>query len=671
MRKTILFYIINLVLFVNFGANAIERPAAVPSKLVELNPEGWYKNQAGYWKAFLEAHPEDQQGWLEYFKALHYANTDSEVLKDLANDISDKFANSFQAHYTQAQILGWTAEGIKHWQLAAQLAPSPDVMISEKLMLAEYHLDRDARNKLANQLYNSKAYSPSLLNYGYNVLMSVGEDGILVVQGEAASIPLWVLQDVMGIRQDVKLFDLTLAQNQGYLKRWMATQQLQGYSQLKGLKASALMQQLPQYNKNKDFYYALTLLRSHTEAIDQRLYVVGLASQLESPSIDNYQVLKENIEQRFMLDYLTVDFNGEPKYATGKVYSVNYILPFMLLREYYHKQGDFDKATAWRNKIMTMVKKTPLRGRVGRIASLLDNKSKKPYTPITMDTKGLDKQMMLIKGNLYASAFELTNREYWAFLEYLQNNGYDALFEQYKAVLSKYDDYTRKLLGNYHYSPTNLKSAQAPRMKGKHYLGYPAIDMTHEAAKAYCDWLTFQYNQQAGRKYRKVQFRLPTQQEWTMAALGYKAFTSWNLKENTVTAPLNFKARNKPHNSYNLAEYTVSYPWWSSSFSKRNSITNNKNCYLANVKTPDEIVCPVGVKGDGFTMTSFIGAYFANGMGLYDVVGNVGEMVQQAGIAMGGSWNHEPADCTIISANTYDHADATVGLRLFMEVIEE
>ena len=63
--------------------------------------------------------------------------------------------------------------------------------------------------------------------------------------------------------------------------------------------------------------------------------------------------------------------------------------------------------------------------------------------------------------------------------------------------------------------------------------------------------------------------------------------------------------------------------------------------------------------------------YFANNMGLYDVVGNVAEMTNLDGIAMGGSWNHPAEESTITSINRYEGSDISVGIRLFMEVIEK
>jgi formylglycine-generating enzyme required for sulfatase activity len=222
-----------------------------------------------------------------------------------------------------------------------------------------------------------------------------------------------------------------------------------------------------------------------------------------------------------------------------------------------------------------------------------------------------------------------------------------------------------------HYSPVNAEAAKAPKSKMTTFWKYPALDMSHEAAKWYCDWLTFQYNLQSDRKFKRVLFRLPTQQEWTMAALGYKEFTSWNLGENTVTAFTDWGRNKKDLQSFDLKDHTVLYPWWYRNFNFKDRIQNQFDCYLANIKAPETITCPAGVKGDGWTGPAFVGAYFPNEMGLYDMVGNAAEMIDKDGKAMGGSWNHKAEESTIISVNNYTGSEASVGFRLFMEVIEE
>lgn len=663
-----------LVVFLMIGSVIAEnRPEDIPSKLTELKSLSWYRQTGERWMDFLTRNPEDKNGWLEYYKAASFGKASPSQLEKIQTEIQTLFPGSRESNYVKFRSNGWNANGVSYLKEAIRQDQGAKSFLAEEMMLSEVMLDADQRAQLSKQVFDAKVIYPSLLNYSYNVLMSTGEEGILVVEGEHSTIPLWVLQDVMGVRRDVKVLNLDLTEHREFLFSWMQENQLQGLSASGNIEKSVLLRELPLSNPDKDFYYALTLSNKDLIPVEERLYVVGLASMHTENEFDNYQVLQQNVEQKFLMDYLTVNFNGEPKTSTGRVYETNYIVPFLLLKEYYDEIGDQANADKWREQILEVAERSDLKDRVQKLMDEGRTKNEPTaFKVVEIPVKVFDKRMKQVKGNLYAADSEVSNRDFWFFLDYLYRNEYTEIYEKSVVDKSKYDPLTASFLDNYHYSPVNSEAQKSKVEKNyvKRYHDYPAMDMSHEAAKAYCEWLTFQYNNQPSRKYKKVKFRLPTRKEWSIAALGYKAFQSWELSENQIIVHSR-QGKKKTTNTYDLSQYQVDYPWGVARFDQRNSITNDHKCYLANIKAPDEISCPAGVKGDGFTLTSPIMTYFANNMGLYDVIGNVAEMTNLDGIAMGGSWNHPADQSTITSINRYEGSDISVGIRLFMEVIEQ
>jgi formylglycine-generating enzyme required for sulfatase activity len=173
-----------------------------------------------------------------------------------------------------------------------------------------------------------------------------------------------------------------------------------------------------------------------------------------------------------------------------------------------------------------------------------------------------------------------------------------------------------------------------------------------------------------------VKFRLPTQTEWQIAALGYPGFQSWNLDENTVpvVVPADTLSEIRKGPKKDISVRDIKYPWWNH-YNYRKKVLNAKNCYLGNFNSSAvQNPCPIGrilPGNDGWTKMARTSSYFPNDMGLYDVVGNVAEMVAEQGKACGGSWNDLPEDSTIRSVKHYKRPGDTIGFRMFMEVTEE
>jgi formylglycine-generating enzyme required for sulfatase activity len=297
-------------------------------------------------------------------------------------------------------------------------------------------------------------------------------------------------------------------------------------------------------------------------------------------------------------------------------------------------------------------------------------------TSRNLNLKEIDRSLRRIKGSLFAYDTEVTNSLYNLFLSYLEEHDQHELLKQCKYDLSGYDGKSRAFYEAYTavvVGPVNKKDTTRER----DYSLFPAVNISHGAAGVFCQWLTEQYNTNPGKKkFKKVKFKLPSLKEWQIAALGYDKFQSWNLDENKVEVVISadtLAESGKGKKTIVQVGHDFLYPWWNH-YHYRNRPTGVQNCFLGNFKVTTAAK-PCGrlplPNYDGWSRMSITTSYFPNGMGLYDVVGNVAEMIDEKGKACGGSWNNPPEESTIRSVRLYKKPDASVGFRIFMEVVAE
>jgi len=260
--------------------------------------------------------------------------------------------------------------------------------------------------------------------------------------------------------------------------------------------------------------------------------------------------------------------------------------------------------------------------------------------------KTMVKNYVPVGDNLYANIYETSNIDYREFLAYLKQRDKEA-YKKYVVDSNKWNE-------NYSYGELFIPVYHQHQA----YNNYPVVNIDIKGAEAYCNWLTKLYNNNTEREYKEVKYRLPTHDEWKLAA----------------------SSNNKLYNPY---------PWGGA------FLRNSKGCYLANFKQVYEgavkydkdgnFVVGGGIETDksggivgmmlnpDATITAPVESYFPNEFGLYNCAGNVAEITAE-GLVVGGSWNDPgyylqiESVCDHLSA---EEANPQTGFRVFMEIVEE
>jgi formylglycine-generating enzyme required for sulfatase activity len=242
-----------------------------------------------------------------------------------------------------------------------------------------------------------------------------------------------------------------------------------------------------------------------------------------------------------------------------------------------------------------------------------------------IDLRSIQKHIIKINDHLYASQFEVTNDEYSIFLNHLKQNKQTEKYQWSQIDSSQWrvnSAYNEPFVSYYHAHPA--------------YANYPVVNVSFEGANFFCEWLTEQYNTNAKRQFKKVLFRLPTKEEWiTIAKCGNPSAT---------------------------------YPW------EGIELKTKKGLYRCNfIRAVDDTMGVAGNNNDHADITAPSKSYWPNQCGIYNLSGNVAEMIADKGKTMGGSWLDEAEAMKIESPGkfaTYNTPMPTIGFRYVMEIIE-
>ena len=242
------------------------------------------------------------------------------------------------------------------------------------------------------------------------------------------------------------------------------------------------------------------------------------------------------------------------------------------------------------------------------------------------------KRFVPVDKNLYADKYELTLKDYQLFLKEKQEAGADCSLLIYDSTLWRTRlTYNEPMVDFYFRHPA--------------FRDYPIICISHHAANEFCKWLTEKYDANPKKKYKKVVFRLPTESEFIKAA-------------SSIYDP---KSENYPWGSPYLLDCKNG---------QRCNYQRIREEYL-NYNDSAKMLEYEYFKFRDCLYTVAVNSYQPNPYGLYNMVGNVSEMIQEEGIAMGGDWCSTGYNVRITSKKNYaSSGSVTVGFRVYMEIIE-
>ncbi len=338
-----------------------QRPAKVVTIVKENHDFEYYRNLAQQWKEFLGKNASDADAWFNYYCANRYAR----MFRKDYNALSVDYLQNLSSILKEASK---AVPGTYEYYFMKASEESLPQLIKEKTILKAYEMGKNrpevfplmvnfyetqgllkGRAEIAEQWFNSNDMSPALLNYNYNVLMSLADNAVLFTNGDNDTYPLWLLQDALGVKTNVRVLNIFLLGSlKEYRDRIFNELQLPAFG-------SDTNEQVPDFKElihfilnhsKRPVYIANTVYRDtyETESIDDSLYLTGLAMLFSGENVDNIALLRKAFESRFLLDYLSQGFTNDRGMDLVNYMNLGYEPMLIKLCEHYTLSGESDKA---------------------------------------------------------------------------------------------------------------------------------------------------------------------------------------------------------------------------------------------------------------------------------------------------------------------------------------
>ena len=632
------------VFFLMFaGLCVAQKPETVYSVAKEQREMSWYEQQQKLWKAETVKNKSNANAWYNYYSATRamrnscYDDKNPEAAAAKRAEYAEQCNQITEAAY-KAVPESFEANHIKWWNSGNQDICLPYLMKAYEINPNDPRIydDMAIRNELTRnhaefhrfcvKMYESAELPASVLNWGYNLLSELDENAVVFTVGDNDTYAAWIVQEAKNYRKDVQVINTYLLQMDDYrnklfseLKLPPLNIKLQGENSAENyaLSNQKILDHILKNTAGIPVYVSTSGISNFKNEYEANFFLTGLAYKYSATAFDNISLIRRNYEKRYLLDYLKENFAFHYALKNAEYFDGMYMPSLLKLYKHYRESEEFARMKALEELILNISTRTGQQSEVSEV--LGQDKSGNLFLTALLDVKSIEKNMAPVSGKVLMSKYETTNGDYQKFLDNLLRSRQSDLFR--KAV---YDStqwvvkfpypYNEPMRDNYHWNAS--------------YAQYPVVNISFEAANAYCEWLTAQYNMQRNRQYAKVIFRLPSEQEWKYAA----------------------GAGNEKASS--------GFPG--------NQVKNAAGNYLANLKTGEG-----RYYDDGAFHTAKVDNYAANSLGFYCMTGNAAEMINKKGIAKGGSWYHTFEESDFQKNVSYSGPDPGIGFRIVMEIIEE
>jgi len=198
------------------SAKDVVRPEEIRSMRQVVYDQKTYTELAGLWKDYCDEYPSEYAyaNWMyaaRYAHDAHYSELLSEgILKYPANPIL-LYLKALELHGSHDNV-----EGRKYLEQAVALDPN---YTDPWFALVTHYMDNGDEERLdlaLRRLLESGIITDDVMDFNYNMLISLEKNAILITNGDNDTFPGWILTRILKVRPDVAIINRSLLNTDWY-----------------------------------------------------------------------------------------------------------------------------------------------------------------------------------------------------------------------------------------------------------------------------------------------------------------------------------------------------------------------------------------------------------------------------------------------------------------------
>lgn len=373
--KAIIKKLVLAILCVTSLSTSAQKAEPVYSVTRQVHNFDWYEQQAKAWKQEINNGTKDKMAWVYFFEANRMAKIfcDSKQWESKQGDYfmpldkiielaENAIPTSFELFYLKINdSKAGSGSGEEYILKAQEIKPFDKLLLP--WLLNHYIFTNDKANieLTCKKWFESNEMPQEILITAYNNLVSLDQNAILLVYGDNDTYPCWILQNARKIRPDVLVLSLPLAARIDTYRERLFKEY--GIPQLtfKGDSDRTdqnIFRHLIETVHDKSIYVSVYADQSVYKDYADKMYLTGMSFKYSKKPFDNLAVLRNNVENKFMLDFLKQTFYNNDAQDVVNMMNAGYFAVFLKLYENYHLCGEATKAKKIKELAKTLSQNT-------------------------------------------------------------------------------------------------------------------------------------------------------------------------------------------------------------------------------------------------------------------------------------------------------------------------